>query len=99
MKLFNATAVEDLIVKADSSNGKECVAGVVTNWTLVSLSKAFVTANFMYLTNKISLSIQLICPVISRNFSNPKHTPNMNIKVIILAVQIMILKAVWILAL
>ena len=32
VKLFNATAVEDLIVK----NGK--VAGVVTNWTLVSLN-------------------------------------------------------------
>ncbi|CEP18429.1 hypothetical protein [Parasitella parasitica] len=32
VKLFNATAVEDLIVK----NGK--VAGVVTNWTLVTLN-------------------------------------------------------------
>ena len=45
MKLFNATAVEDLIVKADSSNGKERVAGVVTNWTLVSLSKACFTSH------------------------------------------------------
>ena len=37
IKLFNATAVEDLIVKADK-NGRRRVAGAVTNWTLVSLN-------------------------------------------------------------
>ena len=37
IKLFNATAVEDLIVKADES-GNRRVAGAVTNWTLVSLN-------------------------------------------------------------
>ena len=37
VKLFNATAVEDLIVKEDEARGKY-VAGVVTNWTLVSLN-------------------------------------------------------------
>ena len=37
IKLFNATAVEDLIVKADASNTRY-VAGAVTNWTLVSLN-------------------------------------------------------------
>jgi thiamine thiazole synthase len=36
VKLFNATAVEDLIVKEDETRGKY-VAGVVTNWTLVTL--------------------------------------------------------------
>lgn len=35
VKLFNATAVEDLITR--SSNGELRVAGVVTNWTLVSM--------------------------------------------------------------
>jgi len=35
--MFNATAVEDLIVHADAS-GRQRVAGVVTNWTLVSLN-------------------------------------------------------------
>jgi thiamine thiazole synthase len=41
VKLFNATAVEDLIVKRDGdANGEEVerVAGVVTNWTLVALN-------------------------------------------------------------
>ncbi|KAJ2964334.1 hypothetical protein NQZ79_g859 [Umbelopsis isabellina] len=37
VKMFNATAVEDLIVKQDST-GKQRIAGVVTNWTLVSLN-------------------------------------------------------------
>lgn len=37
IKLFNATAVEDLIVKADAGNSRY-VAGAVTNWTLVSLN-------------------------------------------------------------
>ena len=37
VKLFNATAVEDLVVKEDEARGKY-VAGVVTNWTLVSLN-------------------------------------------------------------
>ncbi|WBW71775.1 thiazole biosynthetic enzyme [Schizosaccharomyces osmophilus] len=37
IKLFNATAVEDLIVKADQ-DGNQRIAGVVTNWTLVSLN-------------------------------------------------------------
>ncbi|EEB05800.1 thiazole biosynthetic enzyme [Schizosaccharomyces japonicus yFS275] len=37
IKLFNATAVEDLIVKEDEK-GEQRIAGVVTNWTLVSLN-------------------------------------------------------------
>lgn len=36
VKLFNATAVEDLITRKDAS-GEIRVAGVVTNWTLVSM--------------------------------------------------------------
>lgn len=36
VKLFNATAVEDLITRK-SASGKTRVAGVVTNWTLVSM--------------------------------------------------------------
>lgn len=35
IKLFNATAVEDLITRND--NGQIRVGGVVTNWTLVSM--------------------------------------------------------------
>mmetsp|Transcript_7218 Transcript_7218/g.14447 ORF Transcript_7218/g.14447 Transcript_7218/m.14447 type:complete len:344 (+) Transcript_7218:99-1130(+) len=39
IKLFNATAVEDLIVKPDETvPGGKRVAGAVTNWTLVSLN-------------------------------------------------------------
>ena len=34
---MNATAVEDLIIREDSS-GKQRVGGVVTNWTLVALN-------------------------------------------------------------
>lgn len=37
MKLFNATAAEDLIVKEDDT-GNKYVGGVVTNWTLVALN-------------------------------------------------------------
>ncbi len=37
VKLFNATAVEDLIIRDDPLVGKR-VGGVVTNWTLVSLN-------------------------------------------------------------
>jgi thiamine thiazole synthase len=41
IKLFNATAVEDLIVREDSSKeiigGGKYIGGVVTNWTLVTL--------------------------------------------------------------
>jgi len=37
VKLFNATAVEDLITRIDPSTGDLRVAGVVTNWTLVSM--------------------------------------------------------------
>ena len=37
VKLFNATAVEDLIIRDDPIVGKR-VGGVVTNWTLVSLN-------------------------------------------------------------
>lgn len=37
VKLFNATAAEDLIVKDTPEKGKH-VAGAVTNWTLVSLN-------------------------------------------------------------
>ncbi len=36
VKLFNATAVEDLLVRDDEARGRH-VAGVVTNWTLVTL--------------------------------------------------------------
>ncbi|ODV69651.1 Thi4-domain-containing protein [Hyphopichia burtonii NRRL Y-1933] len=38
IKLFNATAVEDLITRTDPSTGELRVAGVVTNWTLVALN-------------------------------------------------------------
>ncbi|TIC00193.1 Thi4-domain-containing protein [Wallemia mellicola] len=37
VKLFNATACEDLIVKKDFE-GKQRVTGIVSNWTLVSLN-------------------------------------------------------------
>ncbi|KAH0604308.1 uncharacterized protein H6S33_006685 [Morchella sextelata] len=37
VKLFNATAVEDLITRIDPATGQIRVAGVVTNWTLVSM--------------------------------------------------------------
>ncbi|KAI1263924.1 Thi4-domain-containing protein [Xylariaceae sp. FL1019] len=40
VKLFNATSVEDLITRRDaetSDHGGICVAGVVTNWTLVAM--------------------------------------------------------------
>lgn len=37
VKLFNATMAEDLIVK-DDAQGTKRVAGVVTNWTLVSMN-------------------------------------------------------------
>ncbi|KAI8465835.1 MAG: thiazole biosynthetic enzyme [Monoraphidium minutum] len=36
VKLFNATAVEDLIVRDDAVSGRR-IGGVVTNWTLVTL--------------------------------------------------------------
>jgi len=38
VKLFNATAVEDLITRPDENTGKLRLAGVVTNWTLVALN-------------------------------------------------------------
>ncbi|CAH2352287.1 thiamine thiazole synthase [[Candida] railenensis] len=37
VKLFNATCVEDLITRKDETTGEIRVAGVVTNWTLVTL--------------------------------------------------------------
>ncbi|KAK9429806.1 Thi4 family-domain-containing protein [Lipomyces doorenjongii] len=37
VKLFNATAVEDLITRVDPTTGELRVGGVVTNWTLVSM--------------------------------------------------------------
>jgi len=37
VKLFNATAVEDLVVREDADKGRY-VGGAVTNWTLVSLN-------------------------------------------------------------
>eukprot|EP00884_Botryococcus_braunii_P019286 jgi/Botrbrau1/6040/Bobra.0042s0024.2 len=37
IKLFNATAVEDLVIKENDVKGRH-VAGAVTNWTLVSLN-------------------------------------------------------------
>jgi thiamine thiazole synthase len=36
VKLFNATTVEDLITRKDAE-GNLRIAGVVTNWTLVSM--------------------------------------------------------------
>ena len=36
VKLFNATAAEDLVVRHDEARGGYYVGGVVTNWTLVS---------------------------------------------------------------
>lgn len=38
VKLFNATAVEDLITRKDETSGELRIAGVVTNWTLVALN-------------------------------------------------------------
>ncbi|RLV88993.1 Thiamine thiazole synthase [Spathaspora sp. JA1] len=38
VKLFNATAVEDLITRRDETTGELRIAGVVTNWTLVALN-------------------------------------------------------------
>lgn len=38
VKLFNATAVEDLITRRDETTGQMRIAGVVTNWTLVALN-------------------------------------------------------------
>lgn len=38
VKLFNATAVEDLITRRDETTGQLRIAGVVTNWTLVTLN-------------------------------------------------------------
>jgi len=37
VKLFNATTVEDLITRAGDKPGQVRIAGVVTNWTLVSM--------------------------------------------------------------
>ncbi|KAI9840722.1 MAG: thiamine metabolism- protein [Sclerophora amabilis] len=37
IKLFNATAVEDLITRPDANGTGVRIAGVVTNWTLVSM--------------------------------------------------------------
>jgi len=37
VKLFNATTVEDLITRQDQETGEVRIAGVVTNWTLVSM--------------------------------------------------------------
>ena len=37
IKLFNATAVEDLITRPSGTMQKVRIAGVVTNWTLVSM--------------------------------------------------------------
>lgn len=38
VKLFNATAVEDLITRRDETSKELRIAGVVTNWTLVALN-------------------------------------------------------------
>lgn len=37
VKMFNATAVEDLITRVDEGEAGVRIAGVVTNWTLVSM--------------------------------------------------------------
>lgn len=37
VKLFNATSVEDLITRPTATEGDVRIAGVVTNWTLVSM--------------------------------------------------------------
>jgi thiamine thiazole synthase len=41
VKLFNATAVEDLITRPMEGEGKVRIAGVVTNWTLVAMYVTF----------------------------------------------------------
>lgn len=48
VSLFNATAVEDLIIRKDFS-GNDRIGGVVTNWTLVALNHdtQSCTANFV----------------------------------------------------
>lgn len=38
VKLFNATAVEDLVTRPAGNNGEVTAAGVVTNWTLVAMA-------------------------------------------------------------
>ena len=38
VKLFNATVMEDLIIREDAASGKPRVGGVVTNWTIVALN-------------------------------------------------------------
>ncbi|CCK70574.1 thiamine thiazole synthase KNAG_0E03150 [Huiozyma naganishii CBS 8797] len=38
VKLFNATAVEDLVTRPAGPNGEVSAAGVVTNWTLVAMA-------------------------------------------------------------
>lgn len=38
VKLFNATAAEDLIIKSSTDGQAQRVAGVVTNWALVTLN-------------------------------------------------------------
>jgi ribulose 1,5-bisphosphate synthetase/thiazole synthase len=38
VKLFNATAAEDLIIREEGQDGQRRVGGVVTNWTLVALN-------------------------------------------------------------
>lgn len=40
VKLFNATSVEDLIVKPDEKTGVKRVAGVVTNWVRGPLAQS-----------------------------------------------------------
>lgn len=37
VKMFNATTVEDLITRPDEGGAGVRIAGVVTNWTLVSM--------------------------------------------------------------
>ncbi|ORY28925.1 thiazole biosynthetic enzyme [Rhizoclosmatium globosum] len=38
VRMFNATAAEDLVIRHDKSTGSKRVGGVVTNWTLVTLN-------------------------------------------------------------
>ena len=54
VKLFNATAVEDLVVREDPVKGRY-VGGAVTNWTLVSLNHDTCAGRHFSLKNHIDV--------------------------------------------
>ena len=63
IKMFNAVACEDLIVKRDASvPGGRRVAGAVTNWTLVSLNHD--TQSCMYVAHFFSVSFLFLRPLL-----------------------------------